>query len=40
MWNRWLLVWLVAPVMSSAAVAVEAYSLFSHVRDLEIRPTR
>jgi hypothetical protein len=40
MWNRWLLVWLVSPVMSSAAVAVEAYSLFWHVRDLEIRSTR
>jgi len=40
MWNRWLLVWLIAPIVSSAAIAVEAYSLSWYIRDLELRSSR
>lgn len=35
--NEWLFMWLVAPIFSPAAMAIEAYSLLWYVRDM--RPT-
>lgn len=35
--NEWLFMWLVAPIFSPAAIAIEAYSLLWYVRDM--RPT-
>jgi hypothetical protein len=34
--NRWLVVWLLAPIVSSASTAVEAYSLFWYLREREL----
>jgi len=36
MWNRWLVVWLLAPIVSSSSMAVEAYSLFRYFREREL----
>jgi hypothetical protein len=34
---EWLLIWLLAPIFSPAALAIEAYSLLWYVQDM--RPT-
>jgi hypothetical protein len=36
MWNRWLVVWLLAPMVSLPSTAVEAYSLFWYFREREL----
>ena len=40
--NQWLLTWLLAPLFSPAAIAVEAYGLYWYVQDarpVERRPS-
>jgi hypothetical protein len=40
--NEWLFMWLVAPIFSPAAMAIEAYSLLWYVQDMrpaERRPS-
>jgi hypothetical protein len=32
--NEWLFIWLVAPLFSPAAMAIEAYSLLWYVQDM------
>lgn len=35
--NEWLFMWLVAPIFSPAAMAIEAYSLLWYVQDMRPR---
>ena len=35
--NEWLFMWLVAPIFSPAAMAIEAYSLRWYVQDMRTR---
>ena len=35
--NEWLFIWLVAPIFSPAAMAIEAYSLLWYVQDMRTR---